>query len=249
MEAAVALRYDSERSTQGSSGKSKDPYASLPSVELDISMHDAGRPQEEDAASPTMRVILARMMMICGNDSERLNVLTGGRYAKCLIQLDTGATETERLRSMVTGKHISYWEKQKKKRLVPKEMRGRVKAKGSRSFFSPCSHGGECTEDNGCSCIARDLICTQQCVWGKFGRNMFPGCSCREGYCRGPTCECFLASRECDPDICGCKCCNNMDMTMSKKTQLFIAQSSVVSACFGLFTKLALRKGDFVGEV
>lgn len=34
--------------------------------------------------------------------------------------------------------------------------------------------------------------------------NMFPGCKCVRGDCRTNSCPCFVAHRECDPDICRC---------------------------------------------
>ena len=61
-------------------------------------------------------------------------------------------------------------------------------------------------------------------------------------------------NRECDPDVCKCSAgcndegCANMDAAMGRRVPLLVGKSSIEGAGLGVFTKNALKKGDFIDE-
>jgi hypothetical protein len=128
-------------------------------------------------------------------------------------------------------------------------------------FFVPCNHTGPCDEGN-CSCVKNAFFCTKHCVWGEDGKNFFRGCACKGGRCRTKACPCFAAKRECDPDLCltcgACtdppnqpateQRCRNDSIGMRRHAHLLLAASTIEDAGWGIYTKHALKKGDFVHE-
>jgi hypothetical protein len=62
------------------------------------------------------------------------------------------------------------------------------------------------------------------------------------------------SNRECDPDVCKCcagcndEGCANMDAAMGRRVPLLVGKSSIEGAGLGLFTKYALKKGDYIDE-
>lgn len=127
--------------------------------------------------------------------------------------------------------------------------------------FQPCNHTGVCSEDN-CSCVKNAFFCTKHCVWGSKSKNFFRGCACKGNQCRTKSCSCFAARRECDPDLCrncgACsdppnapavkQMCRNDNIGMRRHCHLLLAESSVENAGWGIYTKHALKKGDYVHE-
>ncbi|KAG7362994.1 SET methyltransferase domain containing protein [Nitzschia inconspicua] len=258
VEAAVALEYDKSEEaltyTELAEMETDSSYT-LPSPDNDSFIEDDNFSSntEETATSVEMKVILARMKMICGDDTQLLSAITGGRYSSTLATLDEeqkdGKFITPLAHTAFKSEHLKQ-DKLNRKRRISKRMETLVGMKAiERSFFRPCSHPDRCSRAANCSCVAGNLICTKQCIWGKFGDNLYPGCKCPKSSCTMEQCRCFMANRECDPDVCGCKCCKNNNMTSSKKKrQLFISKSTVANAGLGLFTKSPLAKGDFLGE-
>ena len=128
-------------------------------------------------------------------------------------------------------------------------------------FFVPCNHVGLCNEEN-CSCVQNAFFCTKHCVWGEEGPNFFRGCACKGGRCRTKSCPCYAAKRECDPDLCltcgACtdppnqpatgQRCRNDSIGMRRHCHLLLAKSTIEDAGWGIYTKHALKKGDFVHE-
>ena len=129
----------------------------------------------------------------------------------------------------------------------------------SRPFFYPCFHAGKCDKANGCTCLKNDFLCTKHCVWGVFGDNFFPGCRCKGDCSTSKKCPCRDANRECDPDVCHCNAptdacrkthgCKNMDVSLARRVPLLVGRSIIEGARLGLFTKNALKQGDYVDEV
>jgi len=127
--------------------------------------------------------------------------------------------------------------------------------------FIPCDHSEPC-DDGTCSCVRNAFFCTKHCVWGAKSRNYFRGCSCKAGQCRTKSCACFAAKRECDPDLCrtcgACsdlpnrpavrQRCRNDNIGMRRHCHLLLAESTFEDAGWGIYTKHALKKGDFVHE-
>jgi len=128
-------------------------------------------------------------------------------------------------------------------------------------LFYPCDHDGLCGDHN-CSCITNAWFCTKACIWGAKSRNYFRGCACKGGQCRTRSCPCFASMRECDPDLCrSCgtcsdpphalavlQLCRNDSISMRRYVHLLVGESTVHGAGWGLYTKNALAKGDYVSE-
>jgi hypothetical protein len=88
IEAAVALEYDQTRAQPKSTGKrcvDVDPFDELPLPEAEPLLDEE---VEEVEGNVDMKVILARMKLICGGDLQTLNAVTRGRYSKSLIVLE-----------------------------------------------------------------------------------------------------------------------------------------------------------------
>jgi hypothetical protein len=126
--------------------------------------------------------------------------------------------------------------------------------------YTPCSHVGPCTRANeNCTCMKNGHWCTKYCLSGEFSSNLFQGCNCT-GKCNQKYCPCFAAGRECDPDLCkkcntctdppnkpaGSQSCRNDNISMRRHVRTLLGVSDVDG--WGLFTRDALKKGDFVHE-
>lgn len=120
--------------------------------------------------------------------------------------------------------------------------------------YSPCQHPGkECDSD--CTCVSDQNFCEKFCQCGSNCNNRFPGCRCR-AHCNTKLCPCYLAVRECDPDLCkNCGAdnydaatikCKNVCVQRGLRKHLLMAPSDV--AGWGIFLKEGVQKNEFISE-
>jgi hypothetical protein len=137
-----------------------------------------------------------------------------------------------------------------------------------RDPFYPCDHEGPCSKARGCPCAQAEISCEKYCGCPKSCERRFSGCSCaKKGkLCSGEKCRCFIANRECDPDLCGAcgvievldpvhrnadpewlaKRCRNCYVQRNIPKRTLIGTSAIHG--FGLFAGEDIHANEFVGE-
>ncbi|KAJ7238137.1 hypothetical protein B0H12DRAFT_1137905 [Mycena haematopus] len=126
----------------------------------------------------------------------------------------------------------------------------------------PCRHDGPCDATTQCACFLNKAHCESSCRCYRKCARRWAGCACsvtkRDVICRTSRCACYLAHRECDPEIC-LKCqakdaqanvCQNADIQRMrwKRTKVEPGRWGL-----GLFMAEAAASDDliieYVGEI
>eukprot|EP01137_Pigoraptor_chileana_P005915 Opistho-2@2966 len=133
--------------------------------------------------------------------------------------------------------------------------------------FVPCFHPDLPCHADYCTCMQTGHFCQKFCCCGPLCTRQFGGCRCKAS-CDTRACPCYVAQRECDPDVCtSCgassiptKCdeahahktrtgdgqCSNVALQQGRRKHLLLAPSDV--AGWGIFVKESVLRNHLISE-
>nr|CCA25125.1 polycomblike protein putative [Albugo laibachii Nc14]CCA25759.1 polycomblike protein putative [Albugo laibachii Nc14] len=209
--------------------------------------------------------ILHSCELFCWELNEILREIatSTARFGNASMSRETSENSKRKLALSRSYKNGSY------RAFLMHKLRKRMQSGDHHQSYRPCNHTGPCTAS--CACVQKHLCCEAACSCDRSCINRFRGCKCAPGNCNTKSCVCFLAGRECDPDVCfSCGACNlaikafgykppsngealskldtcgNVYLSRGAHKKVGIAFSSVHG--WGAFALESIRKGVFVYE-